>query len=42
VGFFSSATVVSEFEDAFAPIGKRIVGTPIPAESEPASLAAAA
>lgn len=42
VGFFSSATVVSEFEDAFAPVGRRIVGTPIPAEREAAPLAAAA
>jgi quercetin dioxygenase-like cupin family protein len=34
VGFFSSATIVSVFEDAIAPIGKRVVGTPLPAEPE--------
>lgn len=30
VGFWSSATVVSVFEQPFAPIGRRILGTPIP------------
>ena len=34
VGFFSSSTVVSVFEDPFAPIGRRVVGTPAPEESE--------
>ena len=34
VGFFSSSTVVSVFEDPFAPIGRRVVGTPVPEESE--------
>jgi quercetin dioxygenase-like cupin family protein len=40
VGFFSSSTVVSVFEDPFAPIGRRIVGTPVPEESEVAAAAA--
>ena len=30
VGFFSSATVVSVFEDALMPAGMRVVGTPLP------------
>ena len=30
VGFFSSATVVSVFEDALLPAGTRVVGTPLP------------
>jgi quercetin dioxygenase-like cupin family protein len=34
IGFFSSSTVVSVFEDPFAPIGRRVVGTPVPDESE--------
>jgi quercetin dioxygenase-like cupin family protein len=34
VGFFSSSTVVSVFDDPFAPIGRRVVGTPVPVESE--------
>jgi quercetin dioxygenase-like cupin family protein len=34
VGFFSSSTLVSVFEDPFAPIGRRVVGTPLPEESE--------
>jgi quercetin dioxygenase-like cupin family protein len=34
VGFFASSTVVSVFEDPFAPIGRRVVGTPVPEESE--------
>jgi quercetin dioxygenase-like cupin family protein len=38
VGFFSSATVVSVFEDPFAPFGKQVVGTPLP--DEPTAVAA--
>jgi quercetin dioxygenase-like cupin family protein len=34
IGFFASATVVSVFEDPFAPVGRRVVGTPLPEESE--------
>jgi quercetin dioxygenase-like cupin family protein len=34
VGFFASSTVVSVFEDPFAPIGRRVVGTPLPEESD--------
>jgi quercetin dioxygenase-like cupin family protein len=34
IGFFSSSTVVSVFDDPFAPIGRRVVGTPVPEESE--------
>jgi quercetin dioxygenase-like cupin family protein len=34
VGFFAGATVVSVFEDPFAPIGRRVVGTPLPEESD--------
>jgi quercetin dioxygenase-like cupin family protein len=30
VGFFSSATVVSVFDDALMPAGSRVVGTPLP------------
>jgi quercetin dioxygenase-like cupin family protein len=30
VGFFSSATVVSVFDDALMPAGTRVVGTPLP------------
>ena len=37
-GFFSSSTVVSVFEDPFAPIGKRIVGTPLPEEEDVATI----
>lgn len=42
VGFFSSSTVVSVFDDPMTPVGKRVVGTPIPEESEvaPATVAA--
>ena len=42
VGFFSSGIVVSVFEDPLLPAGKRIVGTPLPDESEvvPAAVAA--
>jgi len=32
VGFFSSATMVSVFDDPLAPIGKCVVGTPLPEE----------
>lgn len=32
LGFFSSSTVVSVFEDAFAPFDKCVVGTPLPRE----------
>jgi len=34
VGFFASSTVVSVFEDPVAPIGRRVVGTPLPEESD--------
>lgn len=34
VGFFSSAIVVSVFDDPLMPGGKRVVGTPLPDESE--------
>ena len=30
VGFFSSSTVVSVFDDALLPAGTRVVGTPLP------------
>jgi quercetin dioxygenase-like cupin family protein len=42
VGFFSSGTVVSVFEDPLMPAGRRVVGTPVPEESEVASEAVAA
>ena len=42
VGFFSSSTVVSVFDDPMLPVGKRVVGTPIPDESQVALAAAAA
>ncbi len=35
LGFFSSSTTVTVFEDALAPIGKRVVGTPVPPEPVP-------
>jgi quercetin dioxygenase-like cupin family protein len=41
VGFFSSGTVVSVFDDPLMPAGKRVVGTPIPEESQVAPAAAA-
>jgi quercetin dioxygenase-like cupin family protein len=41
VGFFSSATVVSVFDDPLMPAGKRVVGTPLPEEAEVAPAAAA-
>lgn len=40
VGFFSSAIVVSVFDDPLMPAGKRVVGTPLPEESEVAPEAA--
>lgn len=40
VGFFSSSTVVSVFDDPMLPIGRRVVGTPVPDESELALAAA--
>lgn len=30
VGFFSSSTVLAEFEEAVMPIGRRALGTPVP------------
>jgi quercetin dioxygenase-like cupin family protein len=41
VGFFSSSTVVSVFDDPFTPFGKSVVGTPLPQESEVATAATA-
>lgn len=32
VGWFASATVVSVFDEPFAPIGRRVLGTPLPEE----------
>ncbi len=32
-GFFASATVVSVFDEPFEPIGKRVLGTPLPEEA---------
>lgn len=32
VGFFASSTLVSVFDDPIAPIGRRVVGTPLPDE----------
>jgi quercetin dioxygenase-like cupin family protein len=40
VGFFTSNVVVSVFEDALMPAGKRVVGTPIPEEADVAPAAA--
>jgi quercetin dioxygenase-like cupin family protein len=42
VGFFSSGIVASVFDDPLVPYGKRVVGTPLPEESElvPATVAA--
>jgi quercetin dioxygenase-like cupin family protein len=40
VGFFTSNVVVSVFDDALMPAGKRVVGTPLPEESEVAPAAA--
>jgi quercetin dioxygenase-like cupin family protein len=42
VGFFSSGIVVSVFDDPMMPAGKRVVGTPLPEESEGAPEAAVA
>jgi len=42
VGFFSSSTVVSVFDDPMLPAGIRVVGTPRPDESEIAAAAVAA
>ena len=39
VGFFSSNVVVSVFDDPLMPFGKRIVGSPLPDESEVAPAA---
>lgn len=41
VGFFSSNTVVSVFDDPMLPAGKRVVGSPLPQESEVAVVGAA-
>ena len=41
VGFFSSSTVVSVFDDPLAPAGTRVVGTPFPEESDVAPQAVA-
>ena len=41
VGFFSSGTVVSVFDDPLMPAGKRVVGTPVPEESGVVPAAAA-
>lgn len=40
VGFFSSATVVSVFDEPLMPVGRRVVGTPLPEEAEVAAAAA--
>jgi quercetin dioxygenase-like cupin family protein len=32
IGFFASSTIVSVFDDPLAPIGRRVVGTPLPEE----------
>jgi quercetin dioxygenase-like cupin family protein len=42
VGFFSSGIVVSVFDDPLMPAGRRVVGTPIPEDSELEPTAAAA
>ncbi len=42
VGFFSSGIVVSVFDDPLMPAGKRVVGTPLPEESEVVPAPAAA
>ena len=42
VGFFSSSTVVSVFDDPLMPAGSRVVGTPRPEEAEVAPAAAGA
>ena len=40
-GFFSSSTVVSVFDEPFTPIGRRVVGTPVPDDIPAPSLAGA-
>jgi len=40
VGIFSSSTVVSTFDHALQPIGRRVVGTPLPPEETPAAIGA--
>jgi quercetin dioxygenase-like cupin family protein len=42
VGFFTSNVVVSVFDDPMMPVGKRVVGSPLPDESEVVPEAAAA
>lgn len=42
VGFFSSGIVASVFDDPLMPAGKRVVGTPLPEESEVVPATAAA
>jgi hypothetical protein len=42
VGFFSSGIVVSVFDDPLMPAGRRVVGTPLPDDSEVLQTAAAA
>ena len=42
VGFFSSSTVVSVFDDPMMPAGARVVGTPLPEESAAAPVTVAA
>ncbi len=42
VGFFSSGIVVSVFDDPLMPAGNRVVGTPLPQESEVEPVAVAA
>jgi quercetin dioxygenase-like cupin family protein len=39
IGFFSSSTVVSVFDDPLVPVGRSVVGTPLPEESEVAAAA---
>jgi quercetin dioxygenase-like cupin family protein len=40
VGFFTSNTVVSVFDDPMLPVGKRVVGSPLPQEEEIAAAVA--
>jgi quercetin dioxygenase-like cupin family protein len=42
VGFFTSNVVVSVFDDPMMPVGKRVVGSPLPDESDVVPEAAAA
>lgn len=42
VGFFSSNTVVSVFDDPMMPFGKRVVGSPLPDEADVEAAAVAA